>query len=37
MKKIVTIATAGVFLQSLQGATLAQKEEKAPAKDKGQK
>lgn len=31
MKKIITIATAGVFLLSLQGASLAQKEEKAPA------
>ena len=31
MKKMVTIATAGVFLLSLQGAVLAQKEEKAPA------
>src|SRR4030042_2357078 len=31
MKKITTLATAGVFLLSLQGASLAQKEEKAPA------
>ncbi|MEW6657756.1 MAG: hypothetical protein AB1424_03760 [Thermodesulfobacteriota bacterium] len=31
MRKIVTMATAGVFLLSLQGASLAQKEEKAPA------
>lgn len=31
MKKIITIATAGVFLLGLQGASFAQKEEKAPA------
>jgi hypothetical protein len=31
MKKITTLATAGVFLLSLHGASLAQKEEKAPA------
>lgn len=31
MKKIITLATAGVFLLSLQGASLAQKEEKTPA------
>jgi hypothetical protein len=31
MRKIVTMASAGVFLLSLQGASLAQKEEKAPA------
>ncbi|OGR09090.1 MAG: hypothetical protein A3K23_06460 [Desulfobacca sp. RBG_16_58_9] len=31
MKKIIIIATAGVFLFSLQGGSLAQKEEKAPA------
>jgi outer membrane biosynthesis protein TonB len=31
MKKIITLATAGVFLLSLQGASMAQKEEKTPA------
>jgi hypothetical protein len=31
MRKIITVASAGVFLLSLQGASLAQKEEKAPA------
>jgi hypothetical protein len=31
MRKIATMVTAGAFLLSLQGAALAQKEEKAPA------
>jgi len=31
MKKIVTLASVGVFLLSLQGASLAQEKEKAPA------